>query len=329
MNALVSHVRARARWCCDAAGPRVSPVTRAALLCTFALLVMGIVASLATSFTLASLPNIVLLIIGILVLDVASQKAPKVRIVAAFQTFLYGFLFLVITCVCGVLAAYAMQRISFPLRDELLTRADLALGFHWLDYVRWVDRHPGVQAVVRFAYDTIALQIALPVVVLSLSGRIDALRRYILAFAIAFSVTIVISAMMPAAGPIGYVDRSTFELLRFTGATPIDHLMRLREAGPLLMEDFPGGIATFPSFHSTVAVLTPLALLSHRRIFACLVLLNIAMLAGTISEGAHYLVDTLAGSGMAVFGYVLARPILKLEDGWRKSPQPQNVPAYS
>lgn len=321
------HVQAR-RWC-DAASPRVSPVSRAALACTFALLAMGVAASLATSFMLASLPNIVLLIIGILVLDVASQKAPQVRLVAAFQTFLYGFLYLVIICVCGVLAAYALQRMAFPLRDEFLTRADLALGFHWLDYVRWVDRHPIVQAVVRFAYDTIALQIAIPVIVLSISGRIDALRHYLAAFGIAFSVTIVISATMPAAGPIGYVDRSTFELLRFTGATPIDHLMRLRETGPLLMEDFPGGIATFPSFHSTVAVLTPLALLSHRRIFACLVLLNAAMLAGTISEGAHYLVDTIAGSGMAVFGYALARPILRIEDGCRRSPQPQNAPAFS
>jgi membrane-associated phospholipid phosphatase len=218
--------------------------------------------------------------------------------------------------VCGVLAAYAMQRMAFPLRDEFLTRADLALGFHWLDYVRWVDRHPWVQAVVRFAYDTIALQIALPVIVLSLSGRIADMRRYLLAFAIAFSVTIVISALMPAAGPIAYADRSTFDILRFTGATPIGHLMRLREAGPLLMDDFPGGIATFPSFHSTVAVLTPLALFSHRRIFVCLLVLNAAMLAGTISEGAHYLIDTLAGSGMAFVGYALARPILKAEDGW-------------
>src|ERR1044071_8027385 len=153
MGSFLTHLRQTARDCCAAAEPRVSPVSRAALFCTFALLAMGVVASYTTSFMLASLPNIVLLIIGILVLDVASQKAPQVRIVAAFQTFLYGFLFLVITCVAGVLAAYALQRMNFPLQDEFLTRADLALGFHWLDYVRWVDRHPWVQAVVRFAYD--------------------------------------------------------------------------------------------------------------------------------------------------------------------------------
>jgi hypothetical protein len=327
---MISPLRRIARHCFGAtAGARVSPVSRAALAVPFVLLAIGVAASLATSFTLASLPNIVLLIIGILVLDVASQKLPQVKIVAAFQTFLYGFLFLVTTCVCGVLAAYALQRMAFPLRDEFLMHADRMLGFDWFSYVHWVDRHPSVQVVVRFAYDTIAFQIALPAVVLSLSGRIAELRHYILAFAIAFGVTIVISATMPAAGPIVFADRSAFSILHFTGATPIDHLTRLREAGPLLMEDFPGGIATFPSFHSTVAVLTPLALRSHRRIFACLLLLNAAMLAGTISEGAHYLIDTIAGSGMALFGYALARPILRAEDSRQRLSQAQTVPAYA
>ena len=326
MGRLLTYVREIARGCCAvAATPRVSPVSRTAVIITVALLAMGLLASYATSFVLASLPNIVLVIVGILVLDVASQKLPQVRIVAAAQTFLYGFLYIVITCVCGVLAAYALQRLAFPVQDELLTRADLAIGFHWLDYVRWIDRHPWVQAALRFSYDTISIQLALPVIVLSLSGRIEALRRYLLAFAIAFSVTIVISAMMPAAGPIGYADLSTFEILRFSGATPVDHLVRLREAGPLLMEDFPGGIATFPSFHSTVAVLTPLALWGHRRIFVCLLAVNAAMLAGTISEGAHYLVDTLAGSGMAFVGYWLARPLLRME----KSPHPAPADALA
>jgi membrane-associated phospholipid phosphatase len=237
-----------------------------------------------------------------------------VRIVDAIQTILYGVLYLTVTCVCGVLAAYALQRMSFPLRDELLNRADLALGFDWLGFAHWVDRHAAVQSILHFAYNTIALQIALPVLVLGLSGRIDALRIYIVAFAIAFILTIVISALMPAAGPIATVDRASFELLRFTGATPIDHLTMLRRAGPLLMTEFPGGIATFPSFHSTVAVLTPLALLGHRRIFIALAVFNLAMLAGTLTEGAHYLVDVMAGVGMAILGLALAQRLVRLED---------------
>jgi hypothetical protein len=241
---------------------------------------------------------------------------PQVRIVEAVQTILYGALYLVVICVCGVLAAYAMQRLAFPLQDRFLAGVDSVFGFTWTTYAHWVDRHALIQTVLHYAYNSIALQIALPVFVLAFASRVDELRVYLLAFAIAFSVTIIVSALLPAAGPIAVVDRAAFDILQFTGATPLDHLTRLREAGPLVMDDFPGGIATFPSFHSTVATLTPLVLRKHRWIFVTLLVLDAAMLAGTITEGAHYFCDVLAGVGMAFVGYALARRVIRLEDGY-------------
>lgn len=38
------------------------------------------------------------------------------------------------------------------------------------------------------------------------------------------------------------------------------------------------------------------------------------MLGATVTEGAHYLIDIIAGSGMAFFGYAVAKRILVLED---------------
>jgi hypothetical protein len=293
--------------------PRVSALSRSANLLTFVLLVIGVAASLSTKFVFASLPNILLLIIAVLILDVLIQLAPPAKVAQRVQTILYGMLYLVVTCVCGVFAAYAMQRLTFPLQDGLLINLDTAVGFDWIGYAQWVDRHPFVQSLLYPAYHSIALQIALPVFVLGAAHQLEDLRRYLLAFAIAFVATIVISAMMPAAGPIAFVDRASFDILRFTGATPIDHLTRLREAGTLVFDDFPGGIATFPSFHSTVAVLTPLALRKQRWIFVPLLILDAAMLAGTITEGAHYLCDVIAGSAMAFVGYALAKPVLRAE----------------
>jgi membrane-associated phospholipid phosphatase len=304
---------------------RISPISRSATLVTFGLMTIGIVASIATKFMFASLPNIILLVIGVLVLDVLSQRAPQVRIVEAIQTALYGILYLAITVVCGILAAYALQRLAFPLQDQNLARADMALGFNWLGYAHWVDGHAYVQTILHLAYNSISIQIALPVLVMAFSNRQSELRVYLLAFAIALICTICISALVPAAGPIVFVDRGTFDILRFTGATPIDHLMRLREAGPLILRDFPGGIATFPSFHSTIAVLTPLTLRRYPRIFAGLLILDAAMLGGTVTEGAHYFVDILAGVGMAFFAHALAQRILKAED--RLFNRQQNQPA--
>jgi membrane-associated phospholipid phosphatase len=40
------------------------------------------------------------------------------------------------------------------------------------------------------------------------------------------------------------------------------------------------------------------------------------MLAGTVTEGAHYLTDVVAGSAMAFFAYYLARYTINKEDAW-------------
>ncbi len=82
----------------------------------------------------------------------------------------------------------------------------------------------------------------------------------------------------------------------------------------MVLRDDPGGIATFPSFHATIAILTPLTLRGYPRIFVALVVLDAAMLAGTVTEGAHYFVDILAGSCMAFFAHSLAKHIIRLED---------------
>ena len=280
---------------------RVSPISGSASLLTLGLGTVGLTTSIITKFSLVSLPNITLLVVGVVVLDVLSQFAPHPRIAETIQIALYGFLYLAVTIVCGILAAYAMQRFALPLQDQFFTSVDRALGLNWSDYAYWVDGHVVIQTIFHFAYNTISGQILLPLVVLTFSNRLSELRAYLLAFAIAFAVTIIVSALLPAAGPIVFVDRETFNVLQFTGATPVDQLMRLREGGPLIMSDAPGGIATFPSFHATIAILTPLALRSFPRIFVPLLVLDAAMLGGTVTEGAHYFSDILAGASMAFF----------------------------
>lgn len=295
--------------------PRLSPVSAAACFMTFVLLAVGIAASIATGFELASLPNILLLIIGVLVVDVLLiHFAPRLRLVESVQAVLYGVLYLATTSVCAVLAAYSLQRLAFPLRDQFLEHADIALGLNWFAYAQWVDKHPLVQEIFHAAYYSIWPQTLLPVLLLPFFHRLDEARIYVLAFAVALTITIFISALLPAIGPIVFFDRSSFDILRFTGATPLDQLMHLRKAGPLIQNEFPGGIATFPSFHATMAVLTPLALRAHPRIFVALLILNAVMLGSTLTEGAHYFIDIIAGIGMVFFAYPLARRIVRMED---------------
>ncbi|MGH6682530.1 MAG: phosphatase PAP2 family protein [Pseudolabrys sp.] len=293
---------------------RVSPVSCFAFLFTLTLAAIALIVSNATKLSFVALPNIMPLVISIVVLDILSQFAPQTRNVRIVQTILYGVLYLVITSFCGVLAAYAMQRLAFPLQDQLLASADAALGVKWFDIAYWVDDHPQIQRILKLAYDSMSSQIALPLVILALSNRLSEVRVYLLAFAIALTITTIVAALMPAASPIALVDRTTFNILRFTGATPLDHLMRLRAAAPMTLSDAFGGIITFPSFHAAVAVLTSLTLRHYHRIFVVLLFLNAALLCGAVTEGAHYVSDILAGGGLGFFAYLLAVRIIRAED---------------
>ncbi|MGH6709896.1 MAG: phosphatase PAP2 family protein [Bradyrhizobium sp.] len=253
-------------------------------------------------------------IAGVFILDILSKQAAQTRLVRAIQVLLYGVLYLVITCFCGVLAAYSAQRIALPLQDHLFAAADQALGMNWFDVVHWVDHRPAVHAVLKFAYHTMSAQIVLPVVILALAGRTDDLRKYLLGFAIALTVTIIIAAFLPAASPIALADQSTFHVLRFTGATPLDHLMHLRSAEPTVIAGRLAGIISFPSFHATVAILTPLTLSRYRGLFFVLLILNTIMLASTITEGAHYAIDIPAGCAIAVLAFLLAKRLAAARD---------------
>ena len=293
---------------------RISPISRVGLILTLAMAAAAVIVSLATTLVFLNLPNILPLVLGVLVLDAISRLAPQTLKIQTVQTVLYGILYLVITCFCGVLAAYAMQRLAFPLQDRLFTRVDAALGVNWFAIAHWVDGHPVIQRVLKFAYASMGALIAIPVVVLAFANRLSDLRVYLLAFVLALAVTTIMGALLPAASPIALVDRTAFNVLRFTGATPIEHLARLRAAAPMSLSGGPGGIIAFPSFHAAVATLTPLVLCRYRSLFVALLLLDAAMLGGCLTEGAHYLCDVLAGIGIVVCAYLLAKRIISLED---------------
>jgi hypothetical protein len=199
---------------------RISPISREAALLTLFLATVALTVSIWTELKFTALPNLIALTAGVLVLDIFSQFAPQTRTVKAVQCMLFGVLYLAITCFCAI---FATQRFSLPIQDQFFVHSDLALGVNWFDVVRWVDDRPVVHEILRLAYGTMSAQIAL-----AFLGSTDDVRKYLLSFVTALTVTIAISTLLPPAGPIALVDRATFHVMQFTGATPVDHLVQLR-----------------------------------------------------------------------------------------------------
>ncbi|HVV39813.1 MAG TPA: phosphatase PAP2 family protein [Nitrobacter sp.] len=188
------------------------------------------------------------------------------------------------------------------------------MGLDWLTWVRWVDRHPAIGGLLAAAYHTMPGQIALPVIVLAVVNRIEDLWIYLVSFALALLVTTIIGALLPALSHIAFVDRANFESLRFSGATPVDHLIALRASGPVLLRGNLGSILSFPSFHATVAVLTPLMLMRYRYIVIPLAVLDLVMFCSTVTEGAHYGCDAIAGGCVAVIAHASVRRTMRRLD---------------
>lgn len=307
---------------------RISPISLTAGSLTLALGAVAVIAAGQTQLTFGSIPNLMPLVLAVLILETASLFAPQSLIIRAIPAILYGVLYLAVTCLFGILALYTAQRFAFPLQDQAMVRADEALGVDWLSWAHWVDNHPIIQAICYYSYATKSVQIVLPVVVLALQSRLTELRIYLLAFTLALTVTTIIATFFPTASPIAIIDRASFHLLQFTGATPIDHLWSLRAPGPMHLEsDSLGGIVSFPSFHATIAVLIPLMLRANRALFYPLLLLNAAMLCSAVTEGAHYAIDVIAGSGIAILAYMLARHIIQAE--MRPQDVQRNLPMES
>lgn len=284
-----------------------------AILCTFALVTASICA--LTDLTFLAPPHMLVLSLGAVAFEILCTRIQKRQATITVRSLLYSALFLGTISIYGAMAAYATQRLGMPLRDGLYVTIDSALGFDWHAVVHWIDGMPVIADALKLAYHTIALQIILPAIVLSCCAAPAALERYLLAFSIALSITIVVAMLLPAASYIAEIDQGAFKSLTFSGATPVTHLEQLRSQSPAVILSGLGGIIAFPSFHAVLAVLVPLSLHEHRIAFWASVPVNAVMFVSTLTEGAHYLCDILAGAIVALLAFHLAGVSLRRHGG--------------
>lgn len=291
-----------------------SVIPISAVLLTLALAAVAVTFSVATNLSFAHFPDLTVVFVAILTLDVVCRLVPRSAIVRAISLVLYCLLYLSLTSFVGILAAYATQRLALPLQDQLFAAGDRALAIDWIGFVHWVDDRPALAAALRYAYDTMGMQIILPAAAFAFMDRIEDLRIYLLAFVLALVVTTIGGALLPAESPYAMVDSAAFHTLGFNGQTPLEHLRQLRTEGPLVINSHSlGGILCLPSFHAVVAVLTPLSLRNQKALFYPLALLCAATLVGAVTEGGHYVMDIIVGAVLAIAARACAAKMLRAQ----------------
>jgi hypothetical protein len=221
--------------------------------------------------------------------------------------------FLLLTIMIGALS-YSATTLSLPLWDATFQAWDEALGFDWRYWLGVLDARPAIHHVLVFAYHSMLPQLVIAVVVLAalrLERRLD---TYLLAYGFAALATVSIAAVMPALSPVVHLGITPADHPNIVLAVPLEfqeHALALRE-GRMRMVDLSGaqGLVTFPSFHTVCAVLLLLAFRPVPYLRWASLVLNGLMLVAIPIEGSHYLVDVIAGAGLAVAAWALARHLV-------------------
>lgn len=198
-------------------------------------------------------------------------------------------------CMGGALLSYVVAALSSGYVDPLLARWDEALGFDWVAAYQFTAAHPAVQLAGRWAYATIFLSPLLVIAGLSAAGQADHCRRFVVTYALALALTVLLFAWFPARGPLTYYGVEV-AYHTATGAKHVATIDALR-AGELFGLELGAleGLVSAPSFHAASALLFAWAAWPLPRIRWIVAALNAAMLCATPVEGNHYLVDLIAG----------------------------------
>ncbi|WP_321882087.1 phosphatase PAP2 family protein [Paraburkholderia bannensis] len=190
-----------------------------------------------------------------------------------------------------------------PLVDNALINFDQSIGFHWDHLAAWYERHHDIRTISEYLYLFWGPQIIFTLVILSITNRNLDLAEFIFLFSLVTITSIAISAFFPASNPYFH-----YRIADPYGTTPWSQFYPLRD-GTLRSVDlsFNQGLISFPSLHAAGAVLFVYAIRHIKAIFFVSVVVNILMTLAALHDGAHYLVDILAGIALSASAIGLVR----------------------
>lgn len=218
------------------------------------------------------------------------------RGVDQFANLLTGFLCMVAFNMCLAVLTYAGTPLNAPLADDWLIRSDAAMGIHLPSIVKWTASHSWMR-VFNLAYDTVLPSTLLAIIVLGFDKDVRRLQDFVSHFMIAGLLTTVIYFFVPAIAPtaaFGY--EATPAQMRF-----LEHLTALRQGQfSVVSLNRLEGLITFPSFHTSWALLLAWSFRHYRYLRMPMLLLNIAVAVSTVTTGWHYATDVIGGLLIAV-----------------------------
>jgi hypothetical protein len=222
-------------------------------------------------------------------------------------------IFTIILGIVGVTFSYLAASLGMPLRDAELAAIDKAMGFNWPAFLAFTNDTPPIAFILRSAYHSAGPQLLALYLFLSLACWWERVAEFLAVLAVSSLLTGLVVAFVPAEGAYAFYMPPPEMFTSFSpkaGMWHHDVLMSLRTSPtPVLEFAKAEGLVTFPSFHTTLAIITTYAVRGVRYVFAPVCALNAVVIVATLAEGGHHLIDLPAGALIAVVAIVVARAV--------------------
>jgi PAP2 superfamily protein len=204
----------------------------------------------------------------------------------------------------GAISTYLAATFAMPLRDAEFIAIDASMGFHWLEWYRFIQSHRAIELPLFVAYFTFLPQIIASILYFAHTGQTSRNAEMIWIAMPALILTSIVSAVLPAIGPyVHYFGRETADIVV---------LMSVRAGGAhTFVVNRLEGIITFPSFHTILAIVFTYVHRPPSRSFVPVAILNGLMLLAIPSEGHHYLVDVISGAAIAGLCIAVVRAAMR------------------
>ena len=275
--------------------------TRATLIWCFvgAMAVLTLASLVLTGLTvdLTSNPWVFLSIGGILAISFFCRyRRPNPHLCAITEATAQLLLILLF----GILLTYAAVAFNFPYVDAELYAIDNAIGFSRHGYLTFFATRPWLTKTLEMAYFCMLPQFALVPAIMFFARKFALVQRMIVAVAISLLATALISVLTPSLTAFVHVDLPQMTSVPADIYTIVPTMEALRDGTMRTVRlDNLEGLVSFPSFHTTAAMIFAWTLRTVRYVGFAGLVLNIALIAATPIIGAHYFIDLVGGAVIA------------------------------
>jgi hypothetical protein len=277
-----------------------------------ALINAGLIALRGTPVDIRAYGLLAVLVAALVAIGYSYRRSGRSEAIGA--TTIATGLFIAFTAMMS-LFNYQLTPNPHPPIDHWLFRIDAAFGYDWPGMLGWAAHHLWFNELMRFAYTSTLPQIALLLIVLGLSSRLDDLHGLMVTVVVAGTFSVMFWGLFPSAGAKAYHTLPQDVLLAVQPIVDPAYgkaiLDLLQNGPPYLSPNELRGLIAFPSFHIVLAFTATYYARNVRWLFAPYLLINLMVLPAVLVHGGHHLADIPAGIAVFVLATALSRAALR------------------